>query len=171
MAATLQELSAGRLLLGVGAGGGRGTPYATEQHALGRPVPGDAARRAALEATIATLRSVWSGTVAGVAGFLRPDPAPPIVVGGFGPKMADLAGRVADGVNLPSGPHLADLVSTARLARVTSGRDPSTFVVTASSNLNAAVLDRLESLCVDRAVTLVQAPFADHVRRLAASRR
>src|SRR5579872_3500720 len=31
MAATLQEVSGGRLLLGVGAGGGRGTPYAAEQ--------------------------------------------------------------------------------------------------------------------------------------------
>jgi alkanesulfonate monooxygenase SsuD/methylene tetrahydromethanopterin reductase-like flavin-dependent oxidoreductase (luciferase family) len=41
MAATLQEVSGGRLLLGVGAGGGRGTPYAAEQVALGREVPAD----------------------------------------------------------------------------------------------------------------------------------
>src|SRR3982074_1885348 len=70
MAATLQEVSGGRLLLGLGAGGGRDTPYAAEQRALGRPVPGDAARRAAVEAAVATLRSVWSGTVSGVGGFL-----------------------------------------------------------------------------------------------------
>ena len=31
MAATLQEVSGGRLLLGIGAGGGDGTPYAAEQ--------------------------------------------------------------------------------------------------------------------------------------------
>src|SRR6187549_1257235 len=48
MAATLQEVSGGRLLLGVGAGGGAGTPYAAEQRAMGRPVAGDAARRAAV---------------------------------------------------------------------------------------------------------------------------
>src|SRR5271170_2870346 len=36
MAATLQEMSGGRLLLGIGAGGGRDTPYAAEQEALGR---------------------------------------------------------------------------------------------------------------------------------------
>ena len=101
MAATLQEVSGGRLLLGLGAGGGRDTPYAAEQRAFGRPVPGDVARRAAVETAVATLRSVWSGTVNGVGGFLRPDPPPPIILGGFGPKMAELAGRVADGVNLP----------------------------------------------------------------------
>src|SRR6476469_3010215 len=50
MAATLQEVSGGRLLLGVGAGGGADTPYAAEQTALGRPVPGDQRRRYAVEA-------------------------------------------------------------------------------------------------------------------------
>src|ERR1700722_1055993 len=120
MAATLQEVSEGRLMLGLGAGGGIDTPYAAEQQALGRPVPGDAARRRSVEAAVATLRSVWSGTVGGVSGFLRPDPPPPIVVGGFGPKMADLAGRVADGVNLPGGPGAAGLLEIARRARAAS---------------------------------------------------
>src|SRR6266478_26891 len=41
MAATLQEVSGGRLLLGVGAGGGSGTPYRLEQEALGRTVGSD----------------------------------------------------------------------------------------------------------------------------------
>ena len=109
MAATLQEVSEGRLLLGLGAGGGRSTPYAAEQVAFDRPVPGDIARRAAVESTVTTLRAVWSGSVGGVAGFLQPNPAPPIIVGGFGAKVAELAGRVADGINLPDGPRLAHL--------------------------------------------------------------
>ncbi|MGH9047001.1 MAG: LLM class flavin-dependent oxidoreductase [Acidimicrobiales bacterium] len=171
MAATLQEVSEGRLLLGIGAGGGRETPYAAEQEALGRSVLTDAARREALEQAVATLRSVWSGSVGGVGGFPRPDPAPPIIVGGFGPKMAELAGRAADGVNLPGGPRLGGLLATARGAWAASGRGASRFIVTVSSSLHAPAQERLRELDVDRAVVFVEAPFADQVRRLAAGRR
>jgi alkanesulfonate monooxygenase SsuD/methylene tetrahydromethanopterin reductase-like flavin-dependent oxidoreductase (luciferase family) len=171
MAATLQEVTGGRLLLGMGAGGGRNTPYAAEQHALGRSVAGDAARRAAVESAVATIRTVWSGTVGGVGGFLRPDPRPPIIIGGFGPKVAALAGRVADGINLPGGPGLTRLLDEARTASDASGRDWASFLVTVSSDLAAASLDRLKMLEVDRAVAFVRAPFAEHVRYLAPGRR
>ncbi len=170
MAATLQEVSEGRLLLGLGAGGGRETPYEAEQRALGRPVPDDRVRRATLEAAVLTLRSVWSGSVGGVGGFPRPNPPPPIIVGGFGPKMANLAGRIADGVNLPDGPRLARLLETARTARAASGGDLSAFVVTASARLHAPALKRLEALEVDRVVVFVEGPFAEQVRLLATSR-
>jgi alkanesulfonate monooxygenase SsuD/methylene tetrahydromethanopterin reductase-like flavin-dependent oxidoreductase (luciferase family) len=171
MAATLQEVSEGRLLLGLGAGGGRDTPYAAEQLALGRSVPGDRTRRAAAEAAVTTVRQVWSGTVGGVGGFLRPDPPPPIIVGGFGPKMAELAGRVADGVNLPGGPGLARLVQVARAAHAEAGRAASPFIVTASSDLRPRSRATLEEREVDRAVVFVGSPSADAVRRLAANRR
>ncbi len=171
MASTLQEVSEGRLLLGLGAGGGADTPYAAEQRALDRPVAAAPVRRAAVEAAIGTIRSVWSGTVRGIGGFLRPNPAPPIVVGGFGPKMAELAGRAADGINLPDGPGLTGLLAMAREARVAAGRDPATFVVTVSTGLHAPTLRRLEVLGVSRAVVFLPRPTAERVRALAATRR
>ncbi len=171
MAATLQEVSEGRLLLGLGAGGSRDTPYAAEQLALGRPVAGAAARRAAVEAAVATLRTVWSGTVRGVDGWLQPDPPPPVVLGAFGPKMAELAGRVADGINLPDGPGLPRLLEVGRTAWGSARRGPSSaFLVTVSTSNRPSALRRLEQIGVDRAVVFVQRPFADHIRPLASGR-
>jgi alkanesulfonate monooxygenase SsuD/methylene tetrahydromethanopterin reductase-like flavin-dependent oxidoreductase (luciferase family) len=167
-AATLQEVSGGRLLLGLGAGGGRATPYAAEQRALGRSVPGDRRRRRSLEALVATLHQVWSGTVGGVEGFLIPRPEPPIVIGGFGPKMAELAGRIGEGINAPGGPSLASLVDIARTAHAAAGHEPDDFMVTTSASPGALDRDRLSAIGVNRVILMAQPPYTTAVRHLAA---
>jgi alkanesulfonate monooxygenase SsuD/methylene tetrahydromethanopterin reductase-like flavin-dependent oxidoreductase (luciferase family) len=161
MAATLQEVSAGRLLLGMGAGGGTDSPYGAEQQALGRQVGDGRARRALLESAINTLREVWSGRTGGASGFLRPDPAPPIVVGAFGPKMAELAGRLADGINLQAGPDLDRLAGIAREAYRQRGKEPDGFLVTAFAGLDerwvqagSPAQSRLGAAGVDRMILL-----------------
>jgi alkanesulfonate monooxygenase SsuD/methylene tetrahydromethanopterin reductase-like flavin-dependent oxidoreductase (luciferase family) len=170
MAATLQDVSAGRLLLGVGAGGGRDTPYAAEQQALGRTVGPDPVRRGAVEATITQLRAVWSSTVMGASGYPVPEPPPPILVGAFGPKMAELAGRVADGINAPGGPGLGRLVDVAHQARASAGLDADAFLVTASATAARRDLERLRATGVDRAIVFVSPPYVEAIRRAAVER-
>jgi alkanesulfonate monooxygenase SsuD/methylene tetrahydromethanopterin reductase-like flavin-dependent oxidoreductase (luciferase family) len=102
MAATLQEASGGRLVLGMGIGG-----FAEEHRAYGMPYPAVPERIARLEEAIAVLRALWTGApVSRDSPFypLRdavalPAPAvpPPIVVGAQSATGARFAARHADG--------------------------------------------------------------------------
>lgn len=102
MAATLQEASGGRLVLGMGIGG-----FAGEHAAYGMPYPAIPERIARLEEAIGVLRALWTGEfVSRDARFypLRdavalpaPNPPPPIVVGGQSATGARLAAGLADG--------------------------------------------------------------------------
>ena len=103
-AATVAEISGGRVTLGIGAGD--------------RPLLSLArkpARLADLEKSIEVIRTLWAGehVTASGTGFGLDDahyrfaPAPPIPiwVSATGPKTLELAGRVADGVILLAGLH------------------------------------------------------------------
>jgi alkanesulfonate monooxygenase SsuD/methylene tetrahydromethanopterin reductase-like flavin-dependent oxidoreductase (luciferase family) len=158
MAATLQEVSGGRLVLGLGAGGSLATPYADEQVALGRPVGTDTERRREVERALAQIRGLWAGDP---PGFLRPSPPPPLVVAGFGPKMAALAGRLGDGFNTAAGhPQLPELVAAAREAHAKSGRStPFEISVFGGFPGTEAGRKRLAGLAVERLIVLLQPPY------------
>jgi alkanesulfonate monooxygenase SsuD/methylene tetrahydromethanopterin reductase-like flavin-dependent oxidoreductase (luciferase family) len=172
MAATLQEVSGGRFLLGLGAGAARGTPYAHEQEAVGLPILSAEDRRAQVISCVAELRRLWR-----TPGFLRPEPAPPVVIAAFGPKMADVAGRVGDGINLrATHPQLPELLAIARAAHGDAGGDPDRFLVTVFSDFDEDWLPvasprrtGLAALAVDRLILALGVPF-DRSRIAAAGR-
>lgn len=102
MATTLQAVSRGRLVLGLGIGG-----HPAEHRALGIPFPDAPERAARLEEAVAVLRALWTGGPVtrpspfyplddAVVGPL-PDPPPPIIIGGESAAGARLAGRIGDG--------------------------------------------------------------------------
>jgi len=177
MAATLQQVSAGRLLLGLGAGATPSMAYAREQEAIGMTVAGDRVRAERVAETAQVLRRLWSGDESSFAGtqfrlerpsgYLRPDPPPPIIVGGFGPRMAAIAGQHADGFNTQAmHPNLAELGRVAREAHRASGRDPARFSLSVFAGLSERWLRpdspervRLARLDVDRLILLIQPPY------------
>jgi 5,10-methylenetetrahydromethanopterin reductase len=117
--ATLQELSRGRAVLGIGLGN---TSLAT----LGAR----RATRADLARCVATVRALCAGeTVAGAGGALRlafgaPDRCPPVAIAGAGPKVLALAGQLGDGVII-AGRGRAGPTLDAMLRRVREGRQAS----------------------------------------------
>ena len=189
MAATLQQVSGGgRLVLGLGAGGGLNTPYTAEQEMLGQEIGDDRARAEQVAESARVLRLLWSGEPAVFegkhfnlrrpAGFLRPIPAPPIVIGGFGRRMATIAGRYGDGFNAPARlPGLAALIETAQRERLVAHDTLDGFEISAFTGfnqrwLNSAGSDRagLEQLGVSRLILQVEMPYPLNDIRQAAAR-
>jgi alkanesulfonate monooxygenase SsuD/methylene tetrahydromethanopterin reductase-like flavin-dependent oxidoreductase (luciferase family) len=101
MAATLHKMCGGRLVLGVGIGGG-----AEEHAALGMPLPPAPERVLRLREAVAVIRALWTGEVVtrpspfypltGAAGH-RLDSPPSIIVGGETRAGAKLAAEIGDG--------------------------------------------------------------------------
>jgi alkanesulfonate monooxygenase SsuD/methylene tetrahydromethanopterin reductase-like flavin-dependent oxidoreductase (luciferase family) len=107
MGATLQSLSNGRFIMAIGAGWKE-----DEYLAYGYPFPSAGVRVAQLEDTLEIIKRLWTEpgkvTYHGkhyqiVDAYCepKPDPMPPIVVGGGGNKVMRLAARYADWWNLP----------------------------------------------------------------------
>lgn len=161
-AATVDRLTGGRLILGVGAGWLREEFEALQQDFT--------TRGKRLTEHVSAMRALWSGEPATFAGeFTRftevicsPTPANafiPIHIGGFTEAAAVRAGRIGDGF-FPGGyedrARLALLIRRAREAAEAAGRDPAALEVTTRWTKDPArlqdseVLGELQEVGVDR---------------------
>ncbi len=139
MAATLQEASGGRLVLGIGIGG-----HPAEHLAYGIPFPEAPERVARLEEAVAVLRALWTGgpvsrpspyyPLADAYAFPVPDPAPPVIVGGELTTGAALAGRIGDGWTVPAS-LLAEHLPAYLDALAAAARDRSTTSIVVAFDL------------------------------------
>ncbi|HET7087520.1 MAG TPA: LLM class flavin-dependent oxidoreductase, partial [Anaerolineae bacterium] len=133
MGATLQFLSGGRFILGLGAGW-----HEEEYRAYGYDFPPDRVRVAQLEETLQIIRAMWTEAKATFEGQYyrvvearcepKPDPIPAVMIGAFRPKMLRLAAKYADGWNVSSTGVEGYRRMAAQFERACAevGRDPST---------------------------------------------
>jgi len=138
--ATLDALSGGRAILGVGIGW-----LEEEMRAIGAPPFAD--RAAVTEEHIAALRELWRSPEPTFTGRwssfdraqMYPKPAQaggvPIVIGGHSKAAARRAGRIGDGFypTASTVEELDELFRTARAAAVDAGRDPDALELTCAT--------------------------------------
>jgi len=101
-AATMASLMPGRFFLGLGTG-----EYLNE-HIVGHRWPPYETRAQMLEEAVEIIRALWTGetvdyhgdhfTVENARLYTLPEEPPPIVIAASGPKSAELAGRIGDGL-------------------------------------------------------------------------
>lgn len=153
--ATLDQLSGGRVLLGVGVGWLR-----EEFEALGVPFDD---RAAMTDEYVDALRALWadgetsfSGAHVGYERVLSypkpPSGAPPIIVGGHSHPAARRAGRLGDGFFPAKHEELPALLDSMRAAATAAGRDPDAIEITTGASADPAKLTELADLGVDRLV-------------------
>ena len=162
--ATLDHLSGGRILLGIGVGW-----LQEEFAALGVPF---AERGARTDEYIAAMRELWSADqptfkgrfVAFESAYCRPQPvnkSVPIIVGGHSEAAARRAGRLGDGFfpGKGEGDELLALIDEMRKTATDAGRDPDTIEITAgtASVFAPDAVDQLKQL-EERGVSRVVVP-------------
>ena len=169
-AATVDALSGGRLILGVGVGWLR-----EESDAVGASFT-DRGRRT--DEYIAALRTLWRDRPATFDGeFVHftgvcSSPAPaqpggvPIVVGGGSPAAVRRAGRLGDGYfPIGVGPEgLPALIDAVHREAKAVGREPTEIEITVGASMNLDAAKRYRDLGVSRLVLSARKPGPDGVR-------
>ena len=161
-AATLDDLSGGRFVLGLGAG----ARFSTERW-FGARWSDPFAR---LEAAVAAIRAVTAGQeVDGFGlGFPPTRPRLPVMLAALNPRMLAFAGRLGDGVLLNWLPldAVPDAVAQVRKAATEAGRDPAAVVVACYVRACVGDLGQLAGDLRPQVLTYLQSPaYAAMLRR------
>ena len=149
MAATLQALSGGRLVMGLGAGWKE-----DEYLAYGYPYPRPGVRVGQLEDALEIIKRLWTEPgkvsyqgkhyqIADAYCEPKPDPVPALLVGGGGDRTTLLAARYADWWNIPdkAWPAYSDRLRVVRAHCETIGRDPASLRATWFGRLAVGVTE------------------------------
>jgi len=174
-AATLQQVSGGRCVLGLGAGSAPNTKWSAERRAVGVEQPPKMAdRHRVLLNTLDVIDELWSPTRrADLETFISPTSRPPIVLGVNSTVLARIAAQRTDGVNVRGSADYAHEVIAAAVQERSMARgaanggavntvDP--FMVTVWEHFDEALLrtdvlderiDRWQSWGVNRVILLM----------------
>lgn len=157
--ATLDHMSGGRVLLGIGVGW-----LKEEFEAIGASF---ADRGARTDEYVAAMRTLWSQASPSFEGdfvtfrnaYCQPQPingTVPVIVGGHSQAAARRAGRLGDGF-FPARGASADLIGLAKQSAEEAGRDPAALEITTSMPESLADLADLAAIGVDRVLVPVTA--------------
>lgn len=148
-AATLQQVSGGRCVLGLGAGSAPGTKWSAERRAVGMEQPAKMSERHRLLLdTLDLIDELWSPTRrADLRTFISPTPRPPILLGVNSTTLARIAAQRTDGVNVcGSADYAQEVIEAAvqergvRNGAKTKSDDP--FMVTVWEHFDESLLRR-----------------------------
>ena len=164
--ATLDVLSGGRTILGVGVGWLR-----EEFDALGVPFEGRGRRT---DEYIEAMRELWTTDDSSYHGefvdfdrvksFPKPlQASPPIVVGGHSPAAARRAGRLGDGFFPGTRDDVEGLIATMRETATAAGRDADAIQITVGASTKPEVRQKFVDLGVTRMVMPPPALTADEI--------
>ena len=157
--ATLDHMSGGRILLGIGVGW-----LKEEFDAIGASF---ADRGARTDEYVAAMRTLWSDASPSFEGefvtfrnaHCQPQPingTVPVIVGGHSLAAARRAGRLGDGF-FPARGASADLIGLAKQSAEEAGRDPAALEITTSMPESLADIADLAAIGVDRVLVPVTA--------------
>ena len=176
MAATLDVISNGRLVLGIGAGGGEG-----DHKAYGLPYPSTRERVAMMGEAVQVIKLLWSGERVRFEGeYYRLDsalcapapvqhPGPPILIGGSGERhLLRAAAQHADITNMRADMSISEHRAKRRVLDAhceVAGREPAEVAL----SHNAHVFIGEDEAAVERALTEHAARHRVSVERFRAS--